>query len=406
MKKTILSILCAFSTTMAMAQANPQPGYVITNTGDTLRGTIDFRTNERMSKQCDFWANGETTCKTYKPGDIEGFRFDNDGKYFVTRRLNLTGTPELYFAEFMVQGKMNLYCISYSQDDYYFFEREDGEMARLTSRENADLSKSYSEALQESKDNLKEKKEEYGKVKFLLQKSWKAIEDLDAAQYISKKKLVNVVREYHNDVCTDGSQCMVYEYKSKADKLEFSFKAFAGFAHYSTEISGSQFYPDENYPGNAFEIGIGTELNLNRVMKDFSMEATIGFSPTCSSSHDVQEAKNLLAHSTYEKSRIPITVGAVKRYGNGNVKPLIRGGVLLVLNTGQRESMTKDYYNQKFNYSYSYDTSSHYGIYVGAGVQVKLDKHYGRLHADFYKSMEPKVTGQMTRWSITAEFII
>lgn len=87
MKKTILSFLCAISATMGMAQTNPRSGYVITNSGDTIRGIIDLRTNERLSKQCEFWANGETTGKTYKPGDIEGFRFDNGGKYFVSRRL-------------------------------------------------------------------------------------------------------------------------------------------------------------------------------------------------------------------------------------------------------------------------------------------------------------------------------
>ena len=87
-----------------MAQTNPKPGYVIKNNGDTIRGNIDFRTNEKLSKQCVFWADGESGGMTYKPGDIEGFRFDNGGKYFVTRRLNVTGEPELYFAEFMVQG--------------------------------------------------------------------------------------------------------------------------------------------------------------------------------------------------------------------------------------------------------------------------------------------------------------
>ena len=85
MKKAILSILCAISATMAMAQANPKSGYIITNNGDTIRGIIDFRTNERLSTQCDFWANGETEGKNYKPGEIEGFRFDDNGKYFVTR---------------------------------------------------------------------------------------------------------------------------------------------------------------------------------------------------------------------------------------------------------------------------------------------------------------------------------
>ena len=132
MKKFIIFVLWAVSATVTMAQVNPKSGIVITNTGDTLRGNIDLRTNEKLSKQCTFQANGKSETKIYKPGDIEGFRFDEGGKFFVTRRLNVTGEPQLYFAEFMVQGKMNLYCITHNSEDHFFFEREDGEMAELT----------------------------------------------------------------------------------------------------------------------------------------------------------------------------------------------------------------------------------------------------------------------------------
>ena len=83
-------VLLAVFAVATMAQTNPKPGYVITNNGDTIRGVIDFRTNERLSKQCDFWAHGRSEGRTYKPGDIEGFRFDNNGKYFVTRSHNCT----------------------------------------------------------------------------------------------------------------------------------------------------------------------------------------------------------------------------------------------------------------------------------------------------------------------------
>ena len=82
-------VLLAISAIVTMAQTNPKPGYVIKNNGDTIRGNIDFRTNEKLSKQCVFWADGGSGGMTYKPGDIEGFRFDNGGKYFVTRRLNV-----------------------------------------------------------------------------------------------------------------------------------------------------------------------------------------------------------------------------------------------------------------------------------------------------------------------------
>ena len=112
-------ILLALSVTMSMAQTNPKLGYVITNNGDTIRGIIDYRTNDRLSKQCDFWANGGGEGKTYKSGDIEGFRFDDNGKYFVPRRLNLDGEPQLYFTEFMVQGKMNLYCVAENYVEYF-----------------------------------------------------------------------------------------------------------------------------------------------------------------------------------------------------------------------------------------------------------------------------------------------
>jgi hypothetical protein len=276
MKKFIIFVLWAVSATVTMAQVNPKSGIVITNTGDTLRGNIDLRTNEKLSKQCTFQANGESETKIYKPGDIEGFRFDEGGKFFVTRRLNVTGEPQLYFAEFMVQGKMNLYCITHNSEDHFFFEREDGEMAELTDRT---LDYSSLNAFQTAKNEIREKQKEYGKVKFLLKDSQKAVNDMDEAN-ISRKKLVNVVRDYHNDVCTDGSKCVVYEYDEKSDKSKVHFKAFVGFAHYSTDkmkyFSG---IPAVSFPNNAFEIGVGAEIDLERWMKDLSVEADIAFSP-------------------------------------------------------------------------------------------------------------------------------
>ena len=45
MKKNVLFVLLALFASVAMAQTNPQPGYIITNKGDTVRCNIDFRTN-------------------------------------------------------------------------------------------------------------------------------------------------------------------------------------------------------------------------------------------------------------------------------------------------------------------------------------------------------------------------
>ena len=397
MKKIIFFVLWAISVTTVMAQTNPKSGYVITNTGDTIRGIIDFRSNEKLSKQCMFWANGGSESKTYKPGDIEGFRFDN-GKYFVTRRLNVTGNPELYFAEFMVQGKMNLYCIVYGPDEYFFFEREDGEMAQLTNRS---LNYSSDRAVLEEKNNLEEKREQYGKVTMLLKDSWKAVDDM-SEKNMSRKKLVNVVRDYHNDVCTDGSKCMVYSYNEKTDKTKAHFKAFAGYAYYSQERTDHQIQLDMNYPGSAFEIGVGLEVDLERVMKGFSVEGGLAFSPKASS-------ENVDGNSIYryEKGRITFTLGAVKRFGKGKISPIVRGGGFVVSHFGTKE-IRGWRVSEKYPYHYSapntWANTTHWGVYLGAGVQMAVGKHFARLHGDWYKSIEPSSLGNMMKWGVTAEF--
>ena len=383
---------------MVMAQTNPKSGYVITNTGDTIRGIIDFRSNEKLSKHCDFYANGGTTSQTYKPGDIEGFRFDDNGKFFVSRRLNVTGTPELYFAEFMVHGKMNLYCITHNSDEFYFFEREDGEIAELTNRA-TNYSGGEKNALQGVKDNIQEKREQYGKVKSLLQKSWKAVEGMDDDN-MSRKKLIDVVRDYHNDVCTDGGMCMVYEYNEKSDKIKAHFKAFAGYAYYSKEKTNRQHFVDENYPGGVMEMGIGMEIELERVMKGSGLELGLSFSPKMSSEHDLIEG-GYTFRSIYEKGRLNVYLGVVKRFGVGKVQPLVRGGGFVVSHFGTKEAY---YSNSHKEYEKNYQSTTHFGGYLGAGVQIALGKYYARLHGDWYKSMESSSLSDMTKLGITAEF--
>ena len=391
MKKIILFALLAVSATMAMAQVNPKSGIIITNSGDTIRGTIDFRTNEKLSKECEFWAEGKTEGKTYKPGDIEGFRFDGNGKYFVTRKLNVDGKPRLYFAEFMVKGMMNLYCVVENSDEHFFFERKDGEMAKLTSRAFRTTS-----TLQEVQDKMLEKKEQYGKVKYLLRDSWTAIEDMNKPE-VSRKQLVNVVRDYHKDVCTDGSTCMVYEYDEKSDKEKYYFKFFTGFAYYSKK-SCLEYLPSKSYTGCAFDFGIGVEVNIGRILKGGSLELGLAYSPKNRAERNIEFFGGQRRYRMeYEyKGRFVLSLGLVKPFGKGKIIPLVRGGGICVVDMGERETA----YTGSYVYEAAYlGTTSYYGVYLGGGAQMAVGKHFARLHADLYVDAHT-----MTKWGITAEF--
>ena len=408
MRKIVLFALLAISATMVMAQINPKSGFIITNSGDTIRGVIDFRTNETLSKECEFWAEGESDGKTYEPGDIEGFRFDENGKYFVTRKLDVDGKPRLYFAEFMVKGKMNLYCVADNGDEYFFFEREDGEMAKLTSKQITPFNSEFEYALQT-------RKKQCGKVKYLLRDSRTAVEDMSQKGllkgYLSRKGLVNVVRNYHKDVCTDGSTCMVYEYDDKSDKSKYRFKVFTSLAYYSKETPGLLGWTTGNeeqgmttttvsYSGSSFEMGIGLEIGIERIIKDGSLELGLAYSPKNKYSRNIEPFGGRIYRAECEnKGRVILSVGLNKPFGRGKIVPLVRGGGICVA-----DWKTEKAYEGSKMCNFSSTDEWFPGIYLGVGAQMAVGKHFARLHADWYKGLEYKGTGAMTKWGITAEF--
>ena len=73
------------------AQTDFRPGYVITNSNDTLYGEIDYRGDRLMSEVCKFRSNGRDIVE-YTPYDIAAYRF-TDSKYFVESYVQYLALP-------------------------------------------------------------------------------------------------------------------------------------------------------------------------------------------------------------------------------------------------------------------------------------------------------------------------
>ena len=97
------------------------------------------------------------------------------------------------------------------------------------------------------------------------------------------------------------------------------------------------------------------------------------------------------------------SLGVVKRLGKGKMIPLVRGGGFYVFHFGNHETR---YYLSKKIVDETWNNTAHFGVYLGAGVQMAVGKHYARLHGDWYKSMESSDKGNMTKWGLTAEFAL
>lgn len=392
MRKILISLLLML-TVAASAQNNPFHGYIITNQGDTVRGMIDLKTNTKMSKLCTFRPDGSDKVTDYQPGEIEAYRFDDNGKYYISHRLSVNGVEDLYFAEFVVNGKMNLYCVTSGDIDYYFFEHEDGTMAQVTDRPGQVML---------DEDVIKEKRIEYAKAKALLIESSKAMHEFDT-KYLSRKKLINVMQDYHKDVCTDGSSCMVYAYDSKAERIFTHFKAFAGYA-YINEVSTQQSTEDLEYTCGAPEFGIGFEVDLARLHNGLSAEAIISFSHfTCEKEELLNNiGKPVHKESKVEKNFYTMSLIANQRFlTKGKIQPLVRVGIFGGFTNNAKEYYSYDYYPGQVNEK-EWGACIHYGAMLGAGVQIPVGKHYFRVHGDWYRSLE--TVSKMTKWAATVEF--
>ncbi|MBQ3875335.1 MAG: hypothetical protein II728_08125, partial [Bacteroidaceae bacterium] len=304
------------------------------------------------------------------------------------------------------------------------------EMVKLTNIPHSSCLSTF----QEEEDFMRIKKEQYGKVRYLLKDSKTAIEDIKQKNLLktnlSRKGLVDVVRDYHNDVCTDGSTCMVYEYDEKSDKSKFRFKVFAGFAYYSKErpelmtFSQNRNYEilkSVSYSGSSFEFGIGIEKGIERFMKNGSIELCLAYSPKCSFERkDVAFDGKRHYDAKYESdARMALSLGLVKPYGKGKILPLVRGGVMFepTVNSGKENLLYADsksyvsydnagpnevgiFFGEKMN-SDPKIVPAGLGVYLGAGAQMAVGKHFVRMHADLYADLHT-----MMKWGITAEFVL
>ena len=70
---SIILVLVFLAVTNSFAQKNLQPGILINQMNDTVRGFIDYRNWEKNPDKIDFYQTKESTAKEYSPVEIKGF---------------------------------------------------------------------------------------------------------------------------------------------------------------------------------------------------------------------------------------------------------------------------------------------------------------------------------------------
>lgn len=103
------------------AQSDFREGYIINNENDTTYGLIDYRGSMRSSKHCTFKSDDASEQIKYSPSEIAGYRF-TDNKYYVSRTVKREEGASVFFLEFLINGKVDIYFYRDKGEDYYLVD--------------------------------------------------------------------------------------------------------------------------------------------------------------------------------------------------------------------------------------------------------------------------------------------
>ena len=313
-KKIVILSFLILSAFTIQAQSDFRPGYVITLSGDTIFGQIDYRGDLTMGRICRFEFPDKTR-KEYTPYDIQTYRF-TDSKYYVSREID----GLRHFLEFLVKGEIDFYYLRDQDGDHYYAEKQNEPLSELP----------YKEKIREGeygKKYLERSRIHTGLLYLYSDDAPQLKEDINKIEKPNHRGLMQFAKKYHQAVCTDGSECVIFE---RSVPL-FKIKAEAMAGGYLFFNNAQKFIPIKN----TYIAGANLYIWLPRVNENFYFKTGFSYSPILANlkTNEYSEFvfENVVIPNTPKRSiskyRIPLQIEYV--YPKGMFRPTLSVGVNL-----------------------------------------------------------------------------
>lgn len=262
MKINILIIIFFTYTVALHSQTNFREGYIITLESDTLHGLIDFKSDYTNAELCRFMKNADSAVEIFNPGSIYGYRYVAEGKFYVSKTVEIDKVKKTFFLEYLLQGLKNLYYLPFNAG-YFFFENPDGSLIGIT--------KAPDKIIDQYK--LKEDIRYKGVLSYVFRDCLPLSAETSKVSF-DKASMIEITREYHERVCDTGEQCIIFEHDYKRSFLKVNYSFSGGFElfHLRLQDAGIQ-----NALSLSPVIGAGVHISSPRVIKSLylTLEGTL-----------------------------------------------------------------------------------------------------------------------------------
>lgn len=372
MRKMLSTVLLA-ACMAAGAQVNPKEGYIITLQGDTIHGTVDYRTEAINARKCRFLAQGEQQFREYAPADISGYRLTGNGAYYVSRTFDVEGTSKTVFAEYLLKGGVSLYYLNDDGVGYYFFADEQGRVASMKKDET--LYRTGEEGVKAKRENMREATQMFAK-------SPKAMGQLWSSDY-QTQDLMRMTREYNEEYCTEAGECIQFmtdERKRSAGR--FRFRVEAGLQMNTVVVSPLADYSylaDRKFHVTHPTIGVGVDLSFPRFSQGLTAQAMVSIGKIKGTEDGMSDTRAVKDMYQFEAISLSGHIGAAYSFlPKQRLSPVVLGGLSIDYLTSLKIKGLENYMELSA-VSSNPGSIFNIGFYVGGGVDVVLGQHSIRL---------------------------
>ncbi len=376
----------------AFGQRDYKPGYVITNTFDTIYGKIDLKSNFSNSRVCDFLKEEEQRPVSLFPKDIYGYRVEND-KYYISRDIRLNDDTVSVFLEYLIDGIVDLYYYKGVDDEFYFIQKE-GIMYHISNEDKVILK---DEGVSTLVPYITKTNQYIGVLSYLFQDSPAIVSEVRNTPF-DYKSLVTLTENYHNSICSDY-ECIDF---TKSTDLKLFLELHAGIIYSVMGMRTSGDYAYDLHPSFGLNLRIkpfrslylwnfvfGVEYSYNDFSEDFFM------------TYFWENGENVRIKTDYSIVRIPMVIEY--SFPGKKIQPYISLGYdnAFILNSG---------YSARIIYSYPYypepvigpETANvmrkyNSGFSGGIGMKCNLNRgSYLYLRAEYeYRTPVVKISGSI-----------
>ncbi len=363
MKQTIFSLILIFlSIVKVSSQYDYKSGFIIDKKGDTTYGFIKDLNQIKIGNVCWFKKSKEVDAISYSPKDIIAFRF-TDGKYYVSKLINVNKISKPLFLEYLVNGKANLY---YRKDElgehYYIQNKNDSLFELLNSETKIDI---------DGVHYTRNRNEYIGTIKILFKNCPEIQTEIDKSNF-SHEDLINLAKDYHNYVCKDTA-CIIYV---KDIKPKTSISYFVGIynSHFDFLVKDNRFNfmnKEKFKPTITYSTGILiSERNIFGLNDNYEFNFIMGFKNSTFKSDSIKIAQQNLYMPIYFTYYFP----------TGKLRPLLNFGFIntIYVNSDVFEP-NEEYKNYLKEAVGVYD----FGVLAGIGFEFKINKISYLLNLNF-----------------------